>query len=338
MCSLKASPIVTVLMAVHNGATHIGEAIDSILAQSFEDFELVIVDDGSTDETWSLIDAYRDERVRAARCPHRGLARSLNEGLSKARGRYIARMDADDVAERDRLRAQVEHLCAHPEHVLVSSWVVFIGEDGRSVQPGVWVIPCSDEELRERLYRENQLCHGATAIRADSLRAVGGYRDKFTTAEDYDLWLRLNEVGGLAAIPRPLVRIRRHPGSKTAGEGIRVLRFAMLAQRLAFERRQTGRDRLGYSCPEQAQPRLEELRSLTVPDPLGPLDWARWFHDEGNHPAAAALAVTAVRLDPRARAAWRLLIRSALTAAGPHHVRCWLRTLAERRRRGHTGP
>lgn len=338
MSSGSPDPLVTVLMAVYNGARYIRESIESVLAQSFEDFELLIIDDGSTDLTWSVIRTFSDPRVRAARCPRRGLARSLNDGLARARGKYIARMDADDVAMTDRLEKQVAFLDSHPDHVLVSSWVVFIGDLGFPLQEGTWTIPSSDEELRLRLYKENQFCHGATMIRADALTDAGGYRDRFRTAEDYDLWLRLTEVGALGAVPKPLVSIRRHAESKTAGEGVRVLRFAMMAQQLAFERLRTGRDRLGYVCPPQTSRRLEELRSLSVPEPLNALDWARWFYGEGRKSAATILAVAALREDPTARAAWQVLVEVLLVASGVRRVQGALRHYRGKLRRGRVEP
>src|SRR5690606_37374672 len=127
-------PRVTVLLAVHNGERYIQEAIDSILAQTFGDFELLIVNDGSTDATRDLVLSYSDDRIRLVDNDHNiGLPKSLNRGLRLAKGRYIARLDADDISEPDRLAAQVSFLQANPDVAMVGSWYRKIDGEGNTL-------------------------------------------------------------------------------------------------------------------------------------------------------------------------------------------------------------
>lgn len=316
---LDTAPTVSVVMAVRNAERHVREAVDSILGQTFEDFELIIIDDGSTDRTWDVINSYSDSRLRTVHREHQGLVRSLNTGISLARGKYMARMDGDDVAEPERLAAQVSYLDAHPETVLVSSYVVFIDEQGISLG-GPVAIPRHDEELRRALYRENPFSHSATTLRIDALRRVAGYRQAFETSEDYDLWLRMNEIGELSAIARPLIRVRLHAASKTSREGSQVLRFALLARSLAGQRLSGGRDTLGYIVPSGTATRLALLASRPIPDHVSFTDWGRRFQSAGKYKASAGFAVRGLVERPSDLAAWSLLVRACLISIGARRL------------------
>ena len=222
--SLNA-PRVTVLMAVFNGERYVREAIESILGQTFGDFELLIVNDGSTDGTPAILDSYQDPRVRVIHNEHNlGLSRSLNKGFAHARGRYIARMDADDISERDRLEQQVAFLMRHPEVVVVGSWYRIVDHDGRQV--GQRWVPCTDVEIRWTLEFCSPFAHSAVMIPRHVLAGeVGPYDESLVYAMDYDLWTRLAVRGRLANLDRFLVRWRLAPGSLTSRFGDRTERF-----------------------------------------------------------------------------------------------------------------
>ena len=208
------TPTVSVLMPVYNAARYLAEAVDSILGQTFADFEFLIVDDGSTDRSLTILQRYaaRDRRIRLTSRPNTGYTVALNELLRLARGELVARMDADDVALPERLLRQVDYLRAHPDVVCVGTAVQLVDEGGRYLRDGH---PGMDHaEIQERaLAGDCPLTHPSVMMRRAAVEAVGGYHAEFQPAEDLDLWLRLGEVGRLTNLPEVLMKYRQHPRS-----------------------------------------------------------------------------------------------------------------------------
>ena len=227
------SPSVTVLMSVHNEARYLPLAVDSILAQTFGDFEFLIVDDGSTDGSWEYFAGLTDPRVRLLRNPHNlGLSRSLNAGLDAARGRYVARMDGDDVAEPGRLAAQVAFLDAHPDMGIVGSGRTLIDEEGNVV--AVAQAAGDDLAVRWKCLLGSPFAHPTVMLRRDVLERHGlRYRD-VKRAEDYDLWPRLLAHARGANLPEPLLqyRLRRRGELTRADQLANHDRIALSAIRL----------------------------------------------------------------------------------------------------------
>jgi glycosyltransferase involved in cell wall biosynthesis len=207
-------PRVSVVMAVCNGARFLGEAINSIRYQTYQDFEFIIVDDGSTDTTPEMLakHAAADSRIRILSQDNRGLIDSLHRGFAAAIGIYIARMDADDVAKLERLEMQVDFLDSNPTIALVGGSLNFI--DAESQVAGTVWLPTRPEELRRDL-REygNAIAHPTVMFQRRALEAVGGFRKAYRHAEDYDLWLRMLERFDLANLQAVLVGYRRHEAS-----------------------------------------------------------------------------------------------------------------------------
>jgi glycosyltransferase involved in cell wall biosynthesis len=205
---------VSVMMPVYNAERYLVAAVESILGQTFADFEFLIVDDGSTDRSGAMLERYaaRDQRVRVARLPHGGIVTARNHALSLARAEFCAVMDADDVALPQRLARQVDYLRQHPDIVCVGTAVHFIDQAGRFLRdahPGM-----SHEAIEERaLAGDCPLNHPSVMMRRAAVEAVGGYRAGFEPAEDHDLFLRLAEVGRLANLPEVLMNYRQHPHS-----------------------------------------------------------------------------------------------------------------------------
>ena len=206
-----SAPRVSVLMAVHNGGPFLRGSIASILAQSFTDFEFVVVDDGSTDDSRATIDAVADPRLRSIASRHAGLTAALNLGLAACRGALIARMDADDVADPDRLAAQVAHLDGHRDVHIVCADAALIDAAGRVVGAHRMGPMWPRGLLDDLLFRSGgkPIIHPTVTLRRAVLESLGGYRD-FPCAEDHDLWLRACPRFRFAAIPRPLLRYRIH--------------------------------------------------------------------------------------------------------------------------------
>lgn len=200
-------PKISVLMPVYNGERYLCEAVESILGQTFMDYEFIIIEDGSTDSTWEILTEYRDPRIRLVKNNHNmGVTRSLNNGLRLAKGEYIARMDADDVSLPERFEKQVEYMEAHPEIGVLGTWIEYIDENG--VPLGEWRMPTSPVLIGWSLFFGTCLIHPSVMMRRNVIEQVGFYRLEPLYAEDYDLWVRLSTVTRIANIPEILLRRR----------------------------------------------------------------------------------------------------------------------------------
>lgn len=246
-------PQVSVLMPVRDGAAHLPEAIESLDAQVFDDFEVIVIDDGSQDETPRILTSWarRNPRVTVMSGPHRGIARALIAALGNARAPLVARMDADDVALPDRFLVQVQSLDAHPE-ITVLGTNIRIGPMGSQITEGMrryeaWLSSLTTpEELRRDLFVESPLCHPTVMARRHALVEVGGYRD-FDGPEDYDLWLRLSRQGEpLANVPSVQLLWRDRPDRATRRDRrYRDEAFATLKLHHLLDWRLAGHRRVG---------------------------------------------------------------------------------------------
>lgn len=209
MASHLTRPIVTVLLPVYNGDRYLREAIESILAQAFDAFELLIVDDGSTDGTVAICRSFSDPRIRVIRHEkNSGLVSALNDGIDQITTKYVARMDADDVALPSRLARQVAFLESQPDIVACGSWAREL-VDGRL--RAVMRRPIG-EYLRQTAWRPVPILHPTACLRTEVLRELR-YRPGFTHAEDYDLWLRLCRHNRIDNVPAVLLHYRIHQAS-----------------------------------------------------------------------------------------------------------------------------
>ncbi|UCG13685.1 MAG: glycosyltransferase [Deltaproteobacteria bacterium] len=203
-------PIVSVIMSVFNGQQYVGQAVQSVLKQTFADFEFIIIDDGSSDLTWEHLVAYRDPRIRLFRNQENvGLTKSLNKGLALAKGKYVARQDADDLSFPLRLEKQVTFLERHPEVVLISAHYEVIDPEGNTLgllrrkgDPGLvaWSL----------LFYNHLAGHSLVMYRRHAVVGIGGYSEARPYSQDYDLWLRLSKVGDIVILPEVLLRWRKH--------------------------------------------------------------------------------------------------------------------------------
>jgi hypothetical protein len=217
-------------MPIRNGEKYLRAAIDSIVRQSLQDFEFVIVDDGSTDSTPSILEeaSRHDPRIRVLPRGSVGIAGALEAGRALARASYIARMDGDDVALPHRLAAQLDYLEAHPAVVAVGGQVRVIDENGTALSRGRF--PVEPPACRAYLAFGALFCHPAVMMRRDALQQVGGYRRLFEPAEDIDLWLRLSTVGDLANLDDEILQYRTHSASVTRRRARPNARAACLAR------------------------------------------------------------------------------------------------------------
>lgn len=208
------APAISVLTSVFNCEAFVEEAIGSVLAQDFGDFEFLVVDDRSTDATAQIVAACaaRDSRIRIVTANSKGRVPALNALVAAARAPWLAIVDGDDVQHANRLSRQLDYLAQHPGCGVLGAEVRMVGIDGAPIERPPFTRPQDDAGIRANLEVGAQLSHNACMISREAMCAVGGYRPAYRHAEDYDLWLRLSEVTTMANLPDRLVDYRIYPG------------------------------------------------------------------------------------------------------------------------------
>jgi glycosyltransferase involved in cell wall biosynthesis len=215
----RVRPRVSVVMSAYNAEKFLREAIDSILAQTFTDFEFIIVDDGSTDRTSQILNSYSDPRIIRNRNERNlGYTPSLNWGVAHARSELIARMDADDISLPDRLALQVDFLERHPSIAVLGTGFQKMDQTGK-LTSGEILLPDNPRFIQWLLAFQNTLCHPTVMFRRSIFLKSGGYDPAFMPAEDYDLWQRLSLEEMISNIQKSLLLYRKHDQniSKTQG-------------------------------------------------------------------------------------------------------------------------
>lgn len=230
---MPGEPLVSVVMPAHNAAPFLREAIESVLAQTYPYFELLVIDDGSTDDTRAVAAAIGegDPRLRVLAQPHGGIAASRNAGLKIARGQYLAWLDADDLCMPGRLEAQVAALEADPGLVIVGS--AFYAIDDSESQPAIQPMPETDSAIRWHCLFHTPFVQSSVMLRLEAVRSRGlAYDPALPPVEDYDLWSRLLRHGRGRNLPQPLVRYRLHPAQASRAAPDEVWKLASrVAQR-----------------------------------------------------------------------------------------------------------
>ena len=237
---MNRNPTISVILPVYNAEAYVREAVESILAQTFTDFECIIINDGSTDGSGAILRelAARDTRIVLVERPNGGLISALNDGLEMARADLIARMDADDVAMPERFALQHARMVQEPELAVLGSFFNIIDKDGSIIRL-YDDLPVTPTEARSAV-GGFLVAHPAVMMRRNAVLKAGGYRKAFSHAEDYDLWLRMIEAGyAIANLPQPLLNYREHGASVSAVHRTAQEQHTILA-RLAHWRRKAG--------------------------------------------------------------------------------------------------
>lgn len=204
-------PAITVLMPCYNAQRWLREAIESVLSQTYENFEYILVDDGSTDETLEVINEYasKDRRLNVIAKRNTGLVDSLNVGIKQAKGEWIARLDADDISMPDRLAKQFDFTNRNPQVVLVGGGCIEIDEGGNFLKQHSY--PVKHERLLNRLERLKAFFpHSSAFFKKDHVLKIGGYNTRFIRSQDWDLWLRIAETAPIGCLPDPVIKLRKH--------------------------------------------------------------------------------------------------------------------------------
>jgi glycosyltransferase involved in cell wall biosynthesis len=296
---MPASPAVSVVMTVFNTARYIDLAVESVLSQSFSDFEFIIVDDGSTDGSLEILNRYveRHPRIRLVSRPHAGIVHAANEGIGLARGKYIARMDSDDVSVPTRFATQVQYLESHPECVLLGTRVIIIDPYASPVAESGQKL--THEEIEAELLTGGggwAVVQPSTMMRTNAVRVVGGYRGMINMSEDHDLFLRLAERGRVANLAEPLLWYRRHSKSVSYTQYSQSWEVKERMLREAYARR---------GLPIPAGWKYEPWRPPRLVEQIRLWGWAAI--KAGNLKVARKHAFAALRLTPFSSEAWNLV-------------------------------
>lgn len=259
------SPTVSVIMPTLNNGAYIQRAVASILEQSFEDLQLIIVDDGSSDGTVSRIREFTDDRVcLVQRADETGVTSARNEGFRRSSSQYVAVHDGDDWSNPNRLRKQVEYLDENPEVALVGTGAYLVDKDS-NIQSRRHVL--ESPSLTE-IKAHNEFVHGSVLMRRDALKEAGGYDEWFDLAEDYDLWLRLADKYEVRNIDEPLYYFRQHDESLYGSNLEEIMLYHLLAVRKV---------ELGLDADLKRE--IEDTGIETFYETLS-TDECRWFHSE----------------------------------------------------------
>jgi hypothetical protein len=298
-------------MPVRDGATYLREAIESVRSQTLADHELIIVDDGSTDGTPQILAEYSriDDRVRVIRQTGRGLSHALNRGCSQAAGRYLARLDADDVAFPERLERQTDFLDHHPDVVVVGGGGVMINSRGE--QFGLADYPDEPEKVADYLATGRvPLIHSAATMRTEAFRELSGYRPVIEPAEDYDLWLRMVSQGRITNLREPVVRYRLHSDQVSTRDVARTAIAVSVALAAARARDRGDTDPLDSAASLDAA-LLERLSISPQQIAAQEVDCALWL----------ARTLERAGAHEQAEPLWRICTVSAARTAEPRTTR-----------------
>lgn len=295
------APKVSVILPIYNAERYLESAIRSILRQSFFDFELIAVDDGSTDHSGMILDwlATQDVRIVILRQSNAGVTKALNAGLAIARGDYIARMDADDIAQPNRFARQVAELDKRPDVVALGTQFCLIDPEGRPLKKVP--VPLDHADLDQQLFARQDLsiCHPSVMMRAKALKEIGGYDERYSSAQDVDLFLRLAEVGELANLEDELMNYRIH----TQSMGYQV-RSAQIQNAWRAGKRAAARRNKIFRTPHPDTAEYQRSKADIC------RMWGWWAMTGGHTATARYYGRHAVMRNPFSRHNWKLMLFS----------------------------
>jgi len=298
------TPRISVILPVYNAQDYLVAAMDSVLAQSFTDFELLAHDDGSSDGSLRILQDYarKDPRVVVTTGPNQGIVGTMNALIHNAQGDLLARMDADDICLPDRFAKQIAFLDANPDHVMVASATLMIDGDGRRI--GTNVAPLEHAEIDAKNVRGiTTIEHPAVMMRKDAVMSIRCYDPQFLLAEDLDLWLRLAEIGKIANLPDVLLQYRVHDNSLSASRQDEQEAVCRAACEAAWARR-------GVQSSFDFEPwRMQDTR-VSRRAYYAKYGWRAWH--AGYSETWRYYAFKTLRTDPLWPEGWKLLILGAL--------------------------
>jgi len=299
--NLENAPLISVVMAVYNGAEYLDEAIKSILEQTLTAFEFLILDDGSKDNSLKIIQKYAssDSRIILITRENRGFAFSLNEMLAIAKGKYIARMDQDDIALKNRFELQIQYLENHPEVAVLGGGCHMIDHKGRYLT--TLTHPETNEEIQSKiLVGHCAISHPSAMIRRKILMDNGGYDLDYGLVEELDLWLRLGEQADLANLREPIIKYRLHNKSVSEKNGLMQREAGKRACEAAWIRRGI---LAKYEANEGWRPTDEKNSQHSFI-----LTYGWWAFSSQEYLTAISYGFNAVLIKPFNISSWKLLL------------------------------
>jgi glycosyltransferase involved in cell wall biosynthesis len=315
---MTSNPRVSVLLPVYNAAQYLQSAVESILAQTMPDFELIAFDDGSTDESRAILDrmAERDPRIRVFSRPNKGLIGTLNDAIAVARAPILARMDHDDISLPDRFARQLARLEAEPDLVAVSGNCLMTDPESRPLMTND--LPPDHETIDANHLQMPPNCsmaHPALMMRREAVERIGGYHEDYPSADDVDLYLRLAEIGRLANLEEVVLHYRLHPGSIGHTRRFEQVESSIRAMRDARARR---------GLPPHPDP--GDAAAIAERDDGEDLSlrWGWWALKGGHVASARHYAGKALREAPFDMSRWALaacVLRDSLRPAQPQAPR-----------------
>lgn len=315
-----SDPRVSVIMSVYNEEKYLRPALESILNQTFADFEFIVIDDGSTDSTRAILESYGDSRIRVFSQINQGLTRSLNRALSLVRAEYIARMDGNDISQRERFERQVDFLDRNPDVGIVGSFSYRIDEKGRQVN--LYTYPTESDSIKETLWSSCPMCHSSVMFRRACIERVGPYREKVGPTEDLDFFFRVSEKFSVANLPEPLHSFRVTPEGITIRRRFDQMRYDRLVRKMAEERRRTGRDRLEEMSGEEISQLLEQFLPRTPENEekvisASCIHLAEVAYVTGDYGRSAQWLSKYIKTNPLSRRGWILAAKLAACSVVP---------------------
>lgn len=238
---MRKNPSISVVMPVYNCEKYLREAIESILNQTYKDFEFIIINDGSTDKSPEILQEYakKDSRIKIINQPNSGIVVALNRGLREAKGEWVFRMDADDIALPDRFECQIDMIKRKPSTVLLGGWCQQIDSQGIPLKINKY--PRAHNDLVKCLENLKPFFpHPTACFPRKSVIEIGGYRERFRHSEDTDLWLRLSEIGEIACIHKVVLKLRKHPDNISNLVSGKLQQIKSIAARICYYYRKSG--------------------------------------------------------------------------------------------------
>jgi glycosyltransferase involved in cell wall biosynthesis len=308
--NIDSQPRVSVLMPVFNTVRYLQDALESIGNHTFAEFELLVVDDGSIDGSTKILEAFaaRDRRVRLVTRDNLGLIATRNELLGAARGEFIAWMDSDDISLPDRLASELHCFANDPTLVCVGSAAQCIDPEGNFLN--IEHYPPAHADILVDQQKGGAMRFPTTMMRRDAALRVGGFREPFKIGEDFDLLLRLSEVGRMANLPEILYYYRQHLSSVCVGLGPNWPIYRDHILDLARERRANGRDRLQNGGTLTIATQITTDKRLVESQVY--ISWARYALHNDNVRLAWRYACSAVARWPASMSAWKTVVRAAM--------------------------
>lgn len=301
----EKKPLVSVLMCVFNAENYLDEAIESILQQTFSDFEFIILDDGSKDNSLKIIQkhAARDRRIRVISRENRGIIPSRNELLAESKGEYVAVMDADDIALPNRFNLQVQYLRSHQEVLGVGGNYHVIDSKGRFLT--TFSLPETNDEIQKMmLVGHTAILHPTSMFRSNAIKAIGGYDPDYHLVEDLDLWLRLGEKGQIANLNVPVLKYRLHGNSISEQNGLQQRDNDRKACEAAWKRR-------GITVKYEAD---SAWRPSSTKDSRHGfmLRYGWWAWNSHQRWTSILYGLKAIRIKPLSDLSWKLFLSALL--------------------------